>query len=145
MRGMGKILVVLAMLVAGCSTSPSASHGKVALNPAYLSETVNIGSTVRSTVLRVSNNSFIGYAIRTSGTASGTWAVQYSNDYVAGTDSPSSDAKWDTYTLSSTPPAASGSPQTFGIVLDNYEYAFVRWIFTNTGGAGSALSVAQIK
>lgn len=124
--------------------------------PHYLpnfTETINLGATVRSTALPVKVISFVGYALRTTGTAAGAWSIQYSNDFIPGFqpgafpagDDPTSDAKWDTYTLTTTPPAAAGAPQTFGIVLDFYEYAFIRIKFTYASGAGSALIIAQSK
>jgi len=113
--------------------------------PYYADSTLNIGATVRSKPLNVGQAIAIGYAIRTTGTASGTWSVQYSNDFVDGVDDPTSDAKWDTYTLSTTPPAASGSAQTFGIQLDFFEYKYVRIKFTYASGAGTAFIAAQMK
>jgi hypothetical protein len=87
----------------------------------------------------------LGIAFRTSGTASGAWAIRYSNDYQPGVDSLTDDTKWDTYTLSSSPPAAAGSPQTFGILLDNYEFAWERVYFVGSGGSGSATIVTNMK
>lgn len=113
--------------------------------PEYTDATLNIGATVRSKALNVSQATTVGYAIRTAGTAVGTWSVQYSNDFVDGVDDPTVDTKWDTYTLTTTPPAASGSAQTFGITLDFFEYKYVRIKFTYTSGAGTAFIAAKMK
>lgn len=136
MRLMSKILLFAAALALSCATTAHQTpRGKVALNPAYFAETISIGSTVNSTALRTNNIFLVGYSISTAGTATGTWGIQYSNDNVT----------WDTYTLSTTPPAATGSPQVFGIVIDNYEFAFIRILFSGTGGSGSATIVAVTK
>lgn len=106
---------------------------------------VAVSGTFRFQPYNVKTAKLVGYAIRTTGTLAGTWSVQYSNDYVDGVDDPTSDAKWDTYTLTTTPPAAAGSPQTFGITLDFYEFAFVRVKFTLTSGSGNVFIAAQFK
>lgn len=108
-------------------------------------ETISLGATIRSAALNVQTAWTVGYAIRTSGTAAGSWSVQYSNDYVPGVDDPTSDAKWDTYSLSTSPPDATGAAQTFGIALDSYEYAYARIKFTRTSGTGSAFIATQMK
>lgn len=137
MRNMGKILVVLALLLGSCATESPASHGSVKLNPVYSSETLSLATTGHSSVLRTSNVSMVGYSVSTTGTASGTWAIQYSNDNVT----------WDTYNPSGFvgPPAAAGAPQVFAVILDNWEFAFLRILFTSSGGTGTATIVAQMK
>lgn len=109
------------------------------------SETISLAATVRSTALNVGAIDSIGYALRTTGNAAGTWRVQYSNDFIPGVDDATLDTKWDEYTLAANPPDAAGSAQTFGIRLDAYEYKFVRIKFSYTSGAGSALIAAQMK
>jgi hypothetical protein len=117
---------------------------KVPQNPQILTAQA---ATFRTNALDVSAIDRIGYAIRTggAGTLVGTWTVQYSNDYVPNVDAQSSDAKWDTYTLTTSPPAASGAPQTFGIILDDYEYKYVRIKFTYTSGTGDVSVFTQMK
>jgi hypothetical protein len=120
--------------------------------PKY-SETLNLGATIRSYALGVNTASTVGYAVRVTGTPTGTLTVQYSNDFIpgwqagafpAGTD-PTSDALWDTYTLTTSLPAIAGAAITFGIVLDFYEYAFVRLKYAFTSGSGSLFYAAQMK
>ena len=110
-------------------------------------ETMVLGAvTSWSMCLRVKTADNIGIAVRTTGTATGTWGVLYSNDYVSDADDvANSYARWDTYTLSTTPPAAAGAAQVFGIVIDAYEFAFVRVIFTGSAGAGVATITSQMK
>src|SRR4051812_30481970 len=100
-------------------------------NPFGAGNNFNGAATFRTRALNVGALNFIGYQVRSAGTATGSWSVQYSNDFVDGVDDPTSDAKWDTYTLTTTPPNAAGAAQTFGIVLDDYEYKFVRIKFTS--------------
>jgi hypothetical protein len=102
-------------------------------------------ATFRTKALNVATATWIGYAIRTTGTLAGTWRVQYSNDFIDGVDDATSDAKWDEYTLTSNPPDAAGAAQTFGVVLDDYEYKYVRIKFTRSGGTGDVELWAQIK
>jgi len=111
----------------------------------YKQLAVSLGATVRTTALNVLLAERIGYQIRTSGTAVGDWTVQYSNDYDPAVDDPTVDTKWDTYTLTSTIPSAAGVAQTFGVVLDDYEYKYVRIKFTRTSGTGSLDIFCAIK
>lgn len=113
--------------------------------PNHYQKLENQSATFRTKALDVSTAERIGYAIRTSGTLAGTWRIQYSNDFVDGVDDPTSDAKWDEYTLTTNPPDAAGSAQKFGIVLDDYEYKSVRIIFTRTSGTGTVEVWAQMK
>jgi len=111
-----------------------------------VTETLSLASaTNRSQPLAVATFDSVGVAVRSTGTASGTWTIHYSNDYQPGVDSLTDDTKWDTYTLSTTPPSASGAAQTFGVVLDSYEFAWIRLYFANTGGTGSATVVTNLK
>ena len=136
-------------LVSACAMQQTPASHRVGAGAYNVSaaETMTIGGTVRSVARLVSDFSDIGYAVRTTGTASGTWAVQYSNDYLPGVDDPTSDAKWDTYTSSSytTPPAAAGSAQTFGVELNFFSYKYVRIKFTGSGGTGPALLLFTAK
>lgn len=113
--------------------------------PQYYQKLSAQAATFRTKAMEVSTAERIGYAIRTSGTLAGTWRVQYSNDFVDGVDDPTSDTKWDEYTLTTTPPDAAGVAQKFGIVLDDYEYRWVRIIFTRSGGTGDVEVWAQMK
>lgn len=102
-------------------------------------------ATFRTKALEVPTAERIGYQLRTSGTLAGTWRIQYSNDFIPGFDDPTSDAKWDEYTLTTNPPDAAGAAQTFGIVLDDYEYKFVRIKMTRSGGTGTVEVWTQMK
>lgn len=104
----------------------------------------SLAATVRSRALPVPAGGNVGYALRTTGTAAGTWRVQYSNDYIEGTDDPTADDKWDEYTLTTNPPDAAGSAQKFGVILDDYEYRWVRIKFTRSSGSGTAEVWAQV-
>ena len=106
-------------------------------DPKLYEKLASQSATFRTTALNVSTIDRIGYAIRTTGSLEGTWRVQYSNDYIPRVDDPTSDAKWDEYTLDVNPPDAAGSGQTFGIPLDDFEYAFVRIKFTRSAGTGT--------
>ncbi len=147
---MNRVAVLTWCLAAalGCATGGGhASHlvGSGDVSSVNAKEQITIGGTVRSTAYRVDTLTVIGYAVRTTGTASGTWSIQYSNDYSPGVDDPTSDAKWGTYTLGTSPPAASGSPQTFPIPIDFYEFKYIRIKFTGSGGTGVATIVLQAK
>lgn len=102
-------------------------------------------ATTVSAPIQVQQGDNIGCAVRTTGTASGAWSVLYSNDYVPNVDSLSDLTKWDTYTLSTTPPAAAGSAQKFGIAIDAFEFKFIRLQFAGTGGAGTSTIIWQMK
>ena len=102
-------------------------------------------ATTVSQWINVQQGDNIGCAVRTAGTATGTWSVLYSNDFVPGVDSPTDLTKWDTYTLATTPPAASGSAQKFGIAIDAFEFKYIRLQFTGSAGAGTATIVWQMK
>lgn len=141
MRGMGKILAaVIALLAVGCVEPESVAppeHGKVGLNPTYFSETLSLASTGHSTALHTSQVFLVGVSVVTTGTASGSWTLQYSNDNVT----------WDTFVRTgySNPANAAGSPQTFSVAVDNWEFAFWRILFTNSSGTGTATIVTQMK
>ena len=47
--------------------------------------------------------------------------------------------------LTTNPPDAAAAAQTFGIVLDDYEYKFVRIKFTRTAGTGTVEVWTQMK
>lgn len=104
-------------------------------------------ATFRTNALDVGGIDRIGYAVRTTTSDGvGAWSVQYSNDFVPGVDDPTLDTKWDTYTLTTTPPNSASAAQTFGIVLDDYEYKYVRIKYTRTSGTLTTVSVfAQMK
>ena len=143
---MTRVLVLLAALLVSCAAPVAKpSHRVGAGSRASSLETMSLAATVRSTPQSVAGYSTVGFAVRTTGTASGSWTVQYSNDYQSGVDDPTSDAKWDTYTLSSNPPDAAGSAQTFGVRLGSFEFAWARIKFASTGGTGSATIVTQLK
>lgn len=141
---MKKLLLaaIAALLGLGCSTA----HHAVGM-PSGLTETLNIGATIRSTPFDATQTEVISYAVRSTGTSAGSWALMYSNDYVIGVDDPTSDAKWDVYNPAGwvTPPAASGSGQTFGVTAGFYEFKWARLRYTYTSGAGSALVAVRAK
>lgn len=130
-------ILVLAIAAMGCGiTGGAAPHPhRVGSMPFSFAETVNIGTSATSSAQYVGADDNIGFAVTTTGTASGTWTIQYSNDGV----------NWDTYTTTTSPPAATGSPQTFGITLDFFEFAYVRIAFANTGGSGASSIKTQLK
>jgi len=143
-----KKLLLIALFAVSCASTSSPPPPHPAVGAAFIgqvSETVSLAATVRSSAVTTVRYDTLGIAVRTTGTATGTWTIQYSNDFILGVDDPTLDTKWDTYTLSSTIPAAAGSAQTFGVILDNYEFAWERVKFTSTGGTGSALIVTQLK
>lgn len=108
--------------------------------PLVRSENLVMGATCWSQPVPVAGASTVSFAVRSTGNAFGSWSVQYSNDYAPSVDALSSEAKWDTYSPSgfSAPPAASGSGQTFSVVLDGYEFAWARLKFTYTSGSSTA-------
>lgn len=93
-------------------------------------ETLTQGnSTVTTVPQQMAAGWIVSYFVNSPGsTATGAWTVECSNDGVTFT----------TYTLTSSPPAAAGSAQTFGVAIVGFEYAWVRLKFTGTGGAGTA-------
>ena len=105
---------------------------------------LSLAATVRSGAKLVPARGLVSFAFRTTGTASGTWRVQYSPDYVDGVDDPTSDAKWDEYSLPANPPDAAGAAQTFAVVVDDYEFRWIRIKFTRTGGSGTAEIWTQV-
>jgi hypothetical protein len=150
--GMPKVFrsLLLFAALAGCATPGTADQpsGRTVVGAAQatsLLETMDLGATNRSSARPVVRYDNIGIAVRTTGTSAGAWSIQYSNDFIPGTDATSSDAKWDTYTLTTTPPAAAGAAQVFGITLDSFEFAWERIKYTYTSGAGSATIVTQLK
>ena len=137
-----RLLLFLTLAVASCATTAPGpatpgAHGRVGALPFSFSETMSLGTTGTSTAQQVAAEDQLGFAVRTTGTASGTWLIQYSNDGL----------NWDTYnpTGMTLPPAASGSPQTFGITINFYEFGWVRIQFTNTGGTGTATIQTQMR
>lgn len=104
-------------------------------------------ATFRTNPLEVNAIDKIGYSVRTTTSDGvGAWSIQYSNDFIPGVDDPTVDTKWDTYTLTTTPPNSASANQTFGIVLDDYEYKFVRIKYTRTSGTLNTVTVfAQMK
>jgi hypothetical protein len=107
-------------------------------------DALNQAATVRSTAARA-DGSRLSFAVRSSGTATGSWSVQYSNDFSPTLDDPTVDTKWDTYTLTSNPPDAAGSNQVFGVAIDNFEFTWARLKFTRTGGSGTADVFTEVK
>lgn len=99
---------------------------------------INLAATVRTAAIPVMGAPIFAYAFRTTGTATGNWRVQGSNDFIPGTDDATQDTKWDTYTPAAGNPAdAAGSAQTFSINLPNFPYLYARVKFTRTGGSGT--------
>lgn len=143
-------LAFLVVLSTSCSGSlasaPGVPHRVGARTISQVTETLSLAAgTDRSQPIAAATYDNIGIAVRSTGTASGTWTIHYSNDYQPGVDSLTDDTKWDTYTLSTTPPAAAGSGQTFGVVVDSYEFAWIRTYFVNSGGTGSATIITNVK
>lgn len=101
-------------------------------------DALNQAATVRTTAVRLQGGNRLSFAVRSSGTATGNWRVQYSNDFSPDRDDPTADTKWDEYTLTSNPPDAAGAGQTFGVIVDNYQFTWARLKFTSTGGSGTA-------
>lgn len=98
-------------------------------------ETLTLGnSTVTTVAQQMAPSWIVSYFVNSTGTATGTWTVECSNDGTTFT----------TYTLTTSPPAAAGSGQTFGVSIVGYEFAYVRLKFTGSGGAGSA-TVTTVK
>ena len=136
---MKRLVLPLLLVLAGCASSPAGDRparvGAVSVSPSY-TEALTLGNATVTTAARYTGLiSSVSYAVVSTGTATGAWTVEYSNDNVT----------WDTYTLTSTPPAAAGSGQTFAINLDLYEPAYVRLKFTGSGGTGAATVVTQMK
>lgn len=137
-----RALVALAVVLVGCATSPSPPPAPVhhaalgvTISPSY-TEALTLGNATVTTAARYTGLiSFVSYSVVSTGTASGAWTIEYSND----------NTTWDTYTLTTSPPAAAGSGQTFGVGLDLYEPAYVRLKFTGSGGTGAATVVTQMK
>jgi hypothetical protein len=149
-RILGLVLLLATVGCCPCLDAPPGQPGRPhpvvgAAVVTQFSETINLGATIRSAAQQVTKYDNIGIAVRSTGTSAGTWTLQYSNDCAPIVDDPTSDAKWDTYTLGTTPPAAAGAPQTFGIVVDNFEFACERVKYTYVSGAGSAFLVTQLK
>lgn len=99
------------------------------------SETLSLSATGNTTPRFVSGFNTVSFFVNSTGTANGTWEVDCSNDGVT----------WTAYTLATTPPAASGSPQTFGVAIVFYEYAYVRLKFNNSSSTGSATVTTLLK
>lgn len=109
-------------------------------HPARLKEILTVaGADVLSTPMNVENIDQIGYQVRAGAGPTGGSAVSvlYSNDYDPAVDTLTDLTKWDTYTLATTPPTLNGSAQNFGIVLDLYEFKWVRLKLPVTGGSGA--------
>jgi hypothetical protein len=122
------------------------------------SENLNLTQTLWSFALEVPMGSIIAYAVRATGAPTGTLIVQYSNDFIPGFqagnfpagDNPASDAKWDTFPITVTPPAFAGAPLTFPIQCSSpstpfYPFKFVRLKYTFTSGSGNLFYACQIK
>jgi len=100
------------------------------------SETLTLGaSTVHTSGRLALNYDTLAIHVVTTGTASGAWSLECSSD----------NASWSAVTLTTSPPAAAGSPQDFWIVYDWLEFPYVRLTFAGTGGAGSATVTTTLK
>lgn len=108
--------------------------------PQARTETLSLSATNASQPVLVLGASTVSFTVRSTGTAFGSWSLLYSNDYNPSVDAITDLTKWDTYNPSgfSAPANAAGSAQKFAVVLDGYEFAWVRILFTNTSGSGSA-------
>lgn len=134
------ILILLAAL-SGCATSGGApSHRLGAVNnyTAPPCETLTLGVATVHTAARLtlSADTISANIVNMTGTASGTYTFEGSND----------NSNWFTITLSSTPPAlASGVPAMIPIFYPQYPWAYWRVTYVGTGGSGTSSVCTAMK
>lgn len=132
---LARFLFLVVLLAAGCGR-PAAPHRMTATQGSTVTQTLTLtGTTATPGVWTSDQSATLSYFVVSTGTASGTWGIDCSAD----------NSTWTAYTLDSTPPAAAGSPQTFGVAVTSFEYPFGRLTFTYSGGTGSATVYTQIK
>lgn len=98
-----------------------------------------MSSDVTSLVTNINMISCIGYTISWTGTPTGTFSVEVSQDYVAPVgvqDEPLNAGTWVAVNLS-VPVVASGTPDTAFIDVDITGAAYVRLKYTRTSGTGT--------
>lgn len=98
---------------------------------------VMTGTTVlTSSVTVIQNISYIGYSVSFTGTPTGTFSVEVSNDYSINPDGSVRNAgTWTPITLTGSP-VASGSAGTGFIDIDGIAAYAIRLKYTNTSGSG---------
>lgn len=99
----------------------------------------DMSSDVTSLVTNINMISCIGYTISWTGTPTGTFSVEVSQDYVAPVgvqDEPLNAGTWVAVNLS-VPVVASGTPDTAFIDVDITGAAYVRLKYTRTSGTGT--------
>lgn len=118
--------------------SKSASIYNKAFDNAVMTGTDALTSVVTGIIYRDS----VSYQFVWTGTPTGTFSLQGSNDYNPGTpqsggvqDGPANSGTWTAIALSSTP-AASGSAGNALVNLNQLGFAFIRAVYTNASGTG---------
>jgi len=99
----------------------------------------DMSSSVTSLVTNINMISCVGYTVAWTGTPTGTFSVEVSQDYVAPVgvqDEPLNAGTWVPLTLS-VPVLAAGTADTAFIDVDVTGAAYVRLVYTATSGSGT--------
>ena len=95
-------------------------------------------NTYTSPVVEIENLDNVYLQLESSGTMSGTYTVQVSNDYNQDAEgNVLNTGQWVTLTLSPVPTVVSGSPSPIGIDMNQLGAPFLRVQYTNTSGTGT--------
>lgn len=105
----------------------------------------SMASTITSNPTNIIGLESVGYSVAWTGTPTGTFSVQISNDYAqTSTGSVYNAGTWTTLTLSGTP-AASGSASNGYLDVYGCSAAWMRLVYTASSGSGNLTAVVAGK
>lgn len=115
------------------------------LNPHVVIENGSMAASITSDVTIIQKLSFVSYQVVFTGTPTGTFSVEVSNDYSINADGSVDNAgNWSAVTLTGSP-VASGSSGNGFIDLDGISAYAVRLKYTRTSGSGTLNAVICAK
>jgi hypothetical protein len=115
-----------------------ASHKRLRQFQCMTNVAVSGTATYTSTVVEIENLDNVYLQLESSGTMTGSYTVQVSNDYNQDNQGNVINAgQWVTLTLSPSPTVAAGSPSPIGIDCNQLGAPFLRVQYTNASGTGT--------
>jgi hypothetical protein len=115
-----------------------ASHYRLRKFQCFTNVAVSSTNTYTSSVVEIENLDNVYLQLETSGTPTGAYIVQVSNDYNQDAEGNVLNAgQWVTLNLSPSPTIAAGSPSPIGIDMNQLGAPFLRVQYTNASGTGT--------
>jgi hypothetical protein len=113
--------------------------------PTIIANAASSAASFNSTATHVMYSDNIGIQISWTGTTTGTFAIQASNDAVLPFNGGApTGGTWSTYTVTS-PPTPAGTAGNGIITVNQFPFAFIRLAYTATSGTGTITAVLTAK